>query len=132
MELEMLAEATTESRYDYEWEADDLIRILPAPIIRGIAADVHNRVPVSKISAKFHKTLICLFAEICEVIRNQRGLDRVALSGGCFQNATLLTGLIRALERRKFQVFSHQLVPSNDGGIALGQALVAAAVFPRS
>jgi hydrogenase maturation protein HypF len=59
-------------------------------------------------------------------------LDRVALSGGCFQNATLLTGLIRALERRKFQVFSHQLVPSNDGGIALGQALVAAAVFPRS
>ncbi|MGD9065147.1 MAG: carbamoyltransferase HypF [Desulfobacterales bacterium] len=129
MELEMLAEETTESRYDYEWETDDVIRILPAPIIRGIAADVHNRVPVSKISAKFHKTLICLFAEICEVIRDHRGLDRVAISGGCFQNATLLAGLIQALKRRKFQVFSHQQVPSNDGGIALGQAMVAAAVY---
>ena len=132
MELEMLAEETTESRYDYEWETDDIICILPAPIIRGIVADVHNRVPVSKISAKFHKTLICLFAEICEVIRNRRGLNRVVLSGGCFQNATLLAGLIQALEKRNFQVFSNQQVSSNDGGIALGQAMVAAAVFPRS
>ena len=86
MELEMLAEKTAESRYDYEWVIDDIIRILPATIIRGIAADVHNRVPASKISAKFHKTLICLFAEICEVIRDHRGLGRVVLSGGCFQN----------------------------------------------
>ncbi len=132
MELEMLAAEITGSRYDYEWEHDDIIHILPAPIIRGIAADVHNRVPVPKISAKFHKTLICLFAEICEVIRDHHGLDRVALSGGCFQNATLLAGLIQALKRRKFQVFSHQQVPSNDGGIALGQAMVAAAVFQRS
>jgi hydrogenase maturation protein HypF len=132
MELEMLAEHATESRYDYEWESDDTIRILTAPIIRGIVADVHNRVPVSKISAKFHKTLICLFTDICEVIRNRRGLNRVALSGGCFQNATLLAGLIQALEKRNFKVFSHQQVPSNDGGIALGQAIVAAAVLSRS
>jgi hydrogenase maturation protein HypF len=108
-----------------------MIRILPAPIIRGIAADVHKRVPVSTISARFHKTLICLFTEICEVIRTRRGLNRVVLSGGCFQNATLLAGLIQALEKRNFQVFSHQQVSSNDGGIALGQAMVAAAVFPR-
>jgi hydrogenase maturation protein HypF len=132
MELEMLAEESTESRYEYEWETDDTIRILPAPIICGIAADVQNRVPVSKISAKFHKTLICLFADVCDVIRNRHGLNRVALSGGCFQNATLLAGLIQALEKRDFQVFSHQQVSSNDGGIALGQAMVAAAVLPRS
>ena len=132
MELEMLAEESTDSPYDYKWETDDMIRILPAPIIAGIVTDIHNRVPVSKISAKFHKTLIWLFADICDVIRNRSGLNRIALSGGCFQNATLLSGMTQELERRNYQVFSHQQVPCNDGGIALGQAVVAAAVFRRS
>jgi hydrogenase maturation protein HypF len=58
-------------------------------------------------------------------------LDRVVLSGGVFQNSILLTGLTRALEERNFQVFSHQQVPTNDGGIALGQAVVAAAMIKR-
>jgi hydrogenase maturation protein HypF len=127
MEMEMLAEETAESRYGYEWEGKDVLRILPAPIIRGVVTDIQNRVPVTKIGAKFHNTLIYLFADLCDLIRESRGLNRVALSGGCFQNATLLSSLIQALEKRNFQIFSHHQVPTNDGGISLGQAVVAAA-----
>jgi hydrogenase maturation protein HypF len=73
--------------------------------------------------------LICLFTDLCVVIGKKRELDRVVLSGGVFQNSILLTGLTRALGEKNFQVFSHQKVPTNDGGIALGQAVVAAATI---
>jgi hydrogenase maturation protein HypF len=128
MELEMLAGESTESLYDYEWEQENTFQVPPAPIIRGVVADIQNRMPLSEIGAKFHRTLICLFSDLCDVIRKESGLNRVVLSGGCFQNATLLSGMMRALQDNQFDVFTHQQVPTNDGGIALGQAVVAAAV----
>jgi hydrogenase maturation protein HypF len=128
MELEMLAEGDARSIYDYQWTFEDPIKILTAPIIRGVVQDVQNGVSVAKISTKFHRTLIALFTEVCAAVRQNAELNRVVLSGGCFQNAILLSGLIRELESRKFEVFSHRQAPCNDGGIALGQALVAAAV----
>ena len=129
MELEMLSTESPESRYDYNWQTDDILRIPTAPIIRGVVGDIQNRVSVPDIAAKFHRTLICLFADLCDMIRKDSGLNRVVLSGGCFQNATLLAGMIRSLEENKFEVFSHEQVPTNDGGISLGQAVVAAAKF---
>jgi hydrogenase maturation protein HypF len=131
LELEMLAAETAESCYDYNWQTDDVMRIAPAPIIRGVVTDIQNRVPVAQISAKFHRTLIRLFADLCGAVRQDSGLNRVVLSGGCFQNATLLTGLIQALQENNFAVFTHEQVPANDGGIALGQALAAAAISAR-
>ncbi len=131
MELEMLAAESAESLYDYEWEKDRILRILPAPIIRGVVADIQNRLSLAEIGAKFHRTLIYLFADLCDAVRKENGLNRVVLSGGCFQNAMLLTGLIRALEEHSFEVFSHEQVPTNDGGIALGQAVAAAAMAKR-
>jgi hydrogenase maturation protein HypF len=127
MELEMMAAESAEAGYDHEWETAGILRLLPAPIIRGVVTDILKNLPIAEISAKFHRTLISLFADVCGVIRNEHGLNRVVLSGGCFQNAILLNGLTRALGEKKFEVFAHRLVPSNDGGIALGQALVAAA-----
>jgi hydrogenase maturation protein HypF len=126
MELEMTAQDETESIYEYAWEGNDPLRILPAPIVRGVLADVQKECPVSVISVKFHNTLIRLFADLCDRIRGARGLNRVALSGGVFQNVCLLNGLVPALEARGFEVFTHRLVPTNDGGIALGQAVIAA------
>jgi hydrogenase maturation protein HypF len=123
----MLAADGVDSIYDYQWETGDGYRILPAPIIRGVIRDIKSGVSTAEISAKFHGTLIRLFAHLCEVIRKEHGLDRVVLSGGVFQNSLLLSGLIQALENKHFKVFSHQLVPANDGGIALGQAVAAAA-----
>jgi len=131
MELEMLAADTARSTYDYEWHSDGTYKILPAPIILGVVKDLQDGKSVEDISAKFHWTLICLFADLCTVLRKDRDLNRVVLSGGVFQNSILLTGLINALEERNFSVFSHQQVPTNDGGISLGQAVVAAAVSRR-
>ena len=131
MELEMLSAETADGHYEYEWERSDTIRIPPAPIICGVVADIQNRVPRAEIGAKFHQTLVRLFTELCDVLRKDTGLNRVTLSGGCFQNALLLTGLIRSLEASGFAVFSHEHVPANDGGISLGQAVVAAAVAKK-
>ena len=83
-------------------------------------------VPAGAISARFHATLIRLFSELAEEVGRRHGVRRVALSGGVFQNSRLLAGLIPALARRGFEVYSHGLVPANDGGIALGQAVIAA------
>jgi hydrogenase maturation protein HypF len=88
-----------------------------------------DNTPGSVISARFHATLVTLFVALCQDLRRAHGLQRVAMSGGVFQNATLLSGLMRALEQQGFEVYTHKQVPANDGGIALGQAVVAAAVF---
>ncbi len=129
MELEMTAGAAVDATYAYEWTAEDVIKILPRPIIREVVKDVVAGVKPSVISAKFHATLIRLFTKLCEVIGKDTELNRVVLSGGVFQNTLLLTGLISALEKRGFEVFTHKLVPTNDGGICLGQAVVAAATY---
>ncbi len=81
-----------------------------------------------EISSKFHITLIHLFSEICEIIRKESGLNCVVLSGGVFQNSIILNGLINKLEDKGFQVLTHNKVPANDGGVSLGQALIAASL----
>ena len=126
MELEMAAVGESHAAYDFAWEEGTPFRILPAPIVRGVVADIGRGAAVSAISVKFHNTLIRMFSDLCGRIRAQRGLNRVVLSGGVFQNTRLLTGLIPALAARGFEVYSHRRVPANDGGIALGQAAIAA------
>ncbi|MGD2269569.1 MAG: carbamoyltransferase HypF [Desulfobacterales bacterium] len=127
MELEMTAAGIDEKIYDYEWLTADGIQIQPGSIIRGVVYDMLKGVPASVISARFHGTLIRLFAEVCKVIRKDTRLNRIVLSGGVFQNTRLLSGLFPALENQGFEVFAHKVVPTNDGGISLGQALVASA-----
>ena len=127
MEFEMLAADSTNQMYDYQWVTGESYQLQTAPIIEGVVADIQSRVPIAKISAKFHRTFIRLFADFCDAVRRESDLNRVVLSGGCFQNATLLSGLIQALHDKEFVVFTHQQVPANDGGISLGQAVVAAA-----
>jgi hydrogenase maturation protein HypF len=126
MELEMAAADETEAAYEYAWETGRPYRLLPAPIVRGVVADLKQGRSVSAVSARFHNTLIRMFTEICVCIGREKGLQRAVLSGGVFQNARLLSGLITALASRGFEVYSHRLVPGNDGGIALGQAVIAA------
>jgi len=131
LELEMLADDGQGGRYPFEWLSEGgSYKILPHPIIRGVVRDMEKRVPPAVISARFHRTVIDMAAALCRVIRKDSGLSRVALSGGVFQNATLLKGLIQALSADRFEVFSHTLVPANDGGISLGQAVCAAGEKP--
>ena len=131
IELEMAAGEKTDEIYDYEWTSGDIYRILPGPVIRGVVKDIENGVHICKISSKFHQTLVSLFSDLCETIRKETKLKRIVLSGGVFQNSLLLTGLSKALEKKDFKVFTHRLVPANDGGISLGQAVIAATKIAR-
>ncbi|MFW6237161.1 MAG: Sua5/YciO/YrdC/YwlC family protein, partial [Desulfosudaceae bacterium] len=115
--------------YPYEIRDDGSwpLQILTAPLIRAVVADLRQGASVAGISRRFHATLIFLFAEVCDRIRRETGLQRVVLSGGVFQNVLLLEGLSEILQAGGFSVFTHRQVPTNDGGICLGQAAAAAA-----
>jgi hydrogenase maturation protein HypF len=127
MELEMAARAAPDKIYDYAWEDAVPKKIALAPIIRGVVNDLGAGIAPELISARFHATLVHLFSDLCEQLRRETGLKRVVLSGGVFQNEILLSGLHRALAQKRFEVYAHKLVPTNDGGISLGQAVAAAA-----
>jgi hydrogenase maturation protein HypF len=97
-----------------------------APLVRAVVADVLAGRPVPKIAGAFHNALRDLIAETVTRVAARTGVRRVVLSGGVFQNVLLTERAADALERRGFQVLLHRRVPCNDGGLALGQAYVAA------
>lgn len=132
MELEMAAAQTPAGIYEWEWSTDSQYRLRFEPIVAGVVSDLEKGLPIGVISRRFHDTLVAAFVNICTRIRDERNLSEVALSGGVFQNALLLSHMISALKEKGFTVYSHRLVPANDGGIALGQAVAAAAGRTRS
>jgi hydrogenase maturation protein HypF len=96
------------------------------PLIRAVCEDVRAGASAATVSRRFHAALAVMMESVAVGLRERAGLDRVCLSGGTFQNV-LLAGLARRrLERAGFEVFAHRLVPANDGGLALGQAAIAA------
>lgn len=131
MALEMCAAPPAGDGYPYEWSSEVPHRIAVGPLIRGVVTDLLNRVPVRLVSARFHETLIRLCSDLCGFLRRTSGLNQIVLSGGVFQNAVLLKGLMESLAKKGFEVYSHRQVPTNDGGIALGQAVSAAARLAR-
>jgi len=132
MELEMMAASTADYAYDCQWLSGVPVQIPTAPIIRAVVEDLLQGTAPALISARFHLSLVRLFTDLCDHLRRDTGLTRVVLSGGVFQNAILLVGLVRALEANKFKVYTHKQVPTNDGGLSLGQAIIAAAATTRS
>jgi hydrogenase maturation protein HypF len=88
-------------------------------------SDVKDKVSPSLISLKFHHTIAGITAKMCRLIAKESKIKQVALSGGVFQNRLLLKLTIAALQKEGFDVLSHRLVPPNDGGISLGQAVIA-------
>ncbi len=133
IELEMIADrgvkvVATRNREEYPFRIhknENPMVIDPAEMIRGIIRDLTDGTPSSKISGKFHRTIAGLIVETCEIIRSKEKLNRVVLSGGVFQNIFLLSLVTEGLERSGFDVYTHHLVPPNDGGISLGQAVIA-------
>jgi hydrogenase maturation protein HypF len=129
MELEMMADDACTQRYDYDIKFDaarsgDAIRI--HPIISGIVRDLRHDIDKRVISRKFHNTVIDMLTDVCLKIHRQSGIDQVVLSGGSFQNSILLTGMIESLTQNRLTVHTHTRVPANDGGLSLGQAMIAA------
>jgi len=97
-----------------------------APVVAGVVADVQTGVAPGVISARFHLAVAGLIQDLAIALRFDTGLNDVALSGGVFQNVTLLTLAKERLISAGFVVITHRRVPPNDGGLALGQAVIAA------
>jgi hydrogenase maturation protein HypF len=95
------------------------------PMIREIVQDVHRGESVSVMARRFHNTVIHGCATTVRMLAEVNNCSTVALSGGVFQNALLLEGLVETLRNASFTVLTHRQVPANDGGISLGQAVIA-------
>jgi hydrogenase maturation protein HypF len=119
--LEAAAGRGIEQRYDFETGGDP-IELDFRPVIAAIVKDLLRGRRVSEISACFHNTLSAAIGEVCSQVG---GPNRVCLSGGSFQNLYLLGHTVVELRRRGFAVFLHAQVPANDGGLSLGQAMIA-------
>lgn len=127
MELEAMADPTEHATYPFDVNAtSDGWTIDVRPLIRGIMHDVARKRTPAHIAAAFHNAVRDFTVDVAERVRRRTHVRRAALTGGVFQNALLSDLIAGALEQRGFDVLLHRQVPCNDGGIALGQALVAA------
>jgi hydrogenase maturation protein HypF len=120
-------EAAAASAWDAETSAYAFAGDLdPAPVLGALVADLRRGTPAPVLAARFHRAVAGAVAEICRRARRDTGLATVALSGGVFANALLEEECTRLLTGDGFAVLRHGEVPPNDGGLALGQLVVAA------
>ncbi len=96
-----------------------------APLVRAVVQDLERGEATGRIAARFHRTLAELFVLAARQARNETGIDTVALSGGVFQNVYFFEYLLHRLQDEAFAVLTHHHVPTNDGGLALGQVVIA-------
>ena len=130
IELEAIADRSLMESYEFEVDADGKT-IRAEAMIRCAVEDLLDGAQPARVSAKFHLGVARLITSIARRLRDERRLNRVALSGGVFQNMFLLDAACRMLSDDGFKVFTHHRVPTNDGGISLGQAAVANAQLGR-
>jgi len=123
IEMEQMITPNIEGSYRFNITAG-IIDI--ADVLKEILYDIDQEVDVGIISAKFHNSIVNLVVNAAKSLRAQNGLNKVALSGGVWQNLYLLKKTISSLRTEGFSVLYHHHVPANDGGISLGQAAVLA------
>jgi hydrogenase maturation protein HypF len=134
IELEMATQPGVHESYPFAIEDGaseqmSVAQIDMRPMIAEIVADVGKGASKGMMASRFHNTIADAIAEVCRRIRWSDGLNRVCLSGGSFQNVYLLERATALLECAGFEVFQHSAVPANDGGIALGQAIIASEIL---
>jgi hydrogenase maturation protein HypF len=126
IDLEMVADESVGGCYPFRIENYDGTNIVKLrDTFEVIIRDLKNSVPVPTISARFHRTIATVVTQMCKKIAGKYGIKTVALSGGVFQNRLLLRLAYEGLTEAGFRVLLHELVPANDGGISLGQAVIA-------
>jgi hydrogenase maturation protein HypF len=124
IELEALVDSQEDKAYPFAI-SDCLIN--PIPMFQSLVADIRDGVSVNRIAARFHNGIAQMVLQVCRRIRSATGLKEVVLSGGVWQNMTLLSMVVPLLKSDGFRIYFHRQVPANDGGVALGQAVVATA-----
>jgi hydrogenase maturation protein HypF len=123
MRLEAIINPQCRGKYLFELEGQ---KISFRKLFHQILQDINQQVNPADIATKFHNTLIIINLQISKLIRERTGINKVILSGGSFQNAYLLEQTEQILMNQGFEVFSQEKVPSNDGGVSLGQLAIAA------
>ncbi|MFF1722642.1 carbamoyltransferase HypF [Streptomyces sviceus] len=113
-----------------EENRDGAVRADPAPVLAAIVGDLRVGVEPALVAARFHRGVTGLVHRMCARARERHGLDTVALTGGVFANTLLSSACAATLCEDGFTVLRHHLVPPNDGGLALGQLMVAARATP--
>ena len=126
MELEGFADSKSSLELAFGIENSETLLIDPAPLVRGAVNYILQGKEKSGIAAAFHYAVIAALCEAVKLLRDKTGHNRIALSGGCFQNRLLLEGCTSIMESAGFEVFSPCSLPCNDGSISLGQAVIAA------
>ncbi|MDZ5442360.1 carbamoyltransferase HypF [Micromonospora sp. 4G57] len=125
--LEQRADPDERGGYRVEAAAPVPLQDVGRALVRCVVDDLLAKVDPGRIAARFHHGLADAVVRAAGAVRESRGLATVALSGGVFQNVLLLDRVVSGLEQDGFRVLVHSRVPPNDGGISLGQAVVAAA-----
>ncbi|MGQ9618428.1 MAG: carbamoyltransferase HypF [Candidatus Aminicenantia bacterium] len=123
IELEMVADEREEGFYPFEFKEELIFD--QHSIFNYVLEEIKNGVEVEKISARFHNTIALLILRTCEILREKEGIKTVAISGGVFQNFFLLRKVVNLLREEGFSVLLNKKIPTNDGGVSLGQAIIA-------
>jgi len=126
IELEMLARDKKEKFYPFEViEKEKKFIVDTLPLVSALIEELIKGEDLQLIATRFHWTVSQIILRVCQLIRDYQGLNQVALSGGVFQNSLILKQVVYLLTSSGFKVFLHSILPPNDGGICLGQAVVA-------
>ncbi len=129
MGLESIIAGGVEDGYDFELTGEEPVQLDLSKMVVELLADIKAGQQMGVMSAKFHNCIATGLVEMAKAARKKSGLDTTALSGGVFCNRYLLTRAIKLLNNEGFSVLYNKEVPSNDGGISLGQAAIAAALL---
>ncbi len=134
MELQAQSEKSADFGYNFEFkktknnDGKTITKINVMPSIKQIVQDLNNKIDKSVIGKKFHSTVIDIFTKAAVEVSQDTGIQKTVLSGGVFNNTIILEGIVQRLEQKKITVYTHTKVPCGDGGISLGQAVVAGAM----
>jgi hydrogenase maturation protein HypF len=125
IELEALADTSAAGAYRFGLLGSDPAMLDPAPVLSSILDDVAEGVPASIVSARFHRAVADIVVRVARRAADDTGTDTVTLSGGVFMNRLLLDLAVPSLVEEGLRPLTHIALPSNDGGISFGQAVVA-------
>ncbi len=125
-ELEQIIQENGNSKYYFNIFNQSSVKIIdPDPVINSIVEDIKRNTPSPVISARFHNSVAGMICRMSTILRKECGLSDILLSGGVFQNTSLLARVLSNLKDQGFRVYTHKKLPPNDGGISLGQAFYA-------